>query len=440
MARNSLWDLVSVGLEDRSLLEKLISDREINSIIGEGQEPDEKRYYALGALVLSKLPDFDGIDFKAVQKGDITSLQTFYGERSPRKRIITEHVREVGKRFYAEKEKYHRNRRLITVGTIGGIVLVPSLGAGIYYQTRPDHPLVQIANIESDFLEFNRKQRKEYVRSMENLREFLVSASEKADTSHDILLSMYRALGERFVISEKKAAGSFMIHASLYRKSFDCDQVAMSIGATAKEDCGIEIYPAFLVPINGRVGHVILRYNSNGIQNFDPLYGRKISIAELAEIVEIPKEYIFQFDLKSEGFMILAYNQIGTYFHIWHQKSGRTDYAAKAIQAFSKMIELDESCPMGYCQRAATFDNMGQSQKALRDYERAYSGFPSPNVLISIGSTYERLGHYKRALDCFDKVLELCGEHPDLYADTIKRVEHNLTRAKYARPNQIPIQ
>jgi tetratricopeptide (TPR) repeat protein len=86
----------------------------------------------------------------------------------------------------------------------------------------------------------------------------------------------------------------------------------------------------------------------------------------------------------------------------------------KALEDFSRAIELDPSRADGYVGRANTLNTLARYAESLPDYNRAIEIDPKlANAYANRGSAYSQLGQYKKAIADYEMALELDPEIDD---------------------------
>jgi tetratricopeptide (TPR) repeat protein len=86
----------------------------------------------------------------------------------------------------------------------------------------------------------------------------------------------------------------------------------------------------------------------------------------------------------------------------------------KALEYFSRAIELDPSRADGYVGRANTLNTLARYAESLPDYNRAIEIDPKlANAYANRGSAYSQLGQYKKAIADYEMALELDPEIDD---------------------------
>lgn len=80
----------------------------------------------------------------------------------------------------------------------------------------------------------------------------------------------------------------------------------------------------------------------------------------------------------------------------------------KAIQYHNKAIEIANSIPALYYNRANTYNKLGEYQKAIIDYKKAITLDPdNADYHCNLGYTYDDLGMYEEAVDNYNKAIEI---------------------------------
>ncbi|MFZ3122833.1 MAG: tetratricopeptide repeat protein [Thermodesulfovibrionales bacterium] len=80
----------------------------------------------------------------------------------------------------------------------------------------------------------------------------------------------------------------------------------------------------------------------------------------------------------------------------------------RAIEAYSKAIELKPDYVEAYSERGLAYDNIGNHQQAINDLTKAIKLEPdAANVYLVRGFAYGKLANYQQAIKDFTKVIEL---------------------------------
>ena len=80
----------------------------------------------------------------------------------------------------------------------------------------------------------------------------------------------------------------------------------------------------------------------------------------------------------------------------------------KALQDFSRAIDIDPTRADGFVGRANTLNTLGRYQEALKDYNKAIEIDPKlANAYVNRGSALSHLEQYEKAIADFEKGLEL---------------------------------
>lgn len=80
----------------------------------------------------------------------------------------------------------------------------------------------------------------------------------------------------------------------------------------------------------------------------------------------------------------------------------------KALEDFTRAVEIDPARADGYLGRANALQTLGQYEASLKDYDKAISIDPKlANAYVNRGSAYSHLGEYKKAIADYEKGLAL---------------------------------
>lgn len=88
----------------------------------------------------------------------------------------------------------------------------------------------------------------------------------------------------------------------------------------------------------------------------------------------------------------------------------------KAIESFSKAIEIDENQSRAYIGRAESYALAGNLENAIADYQRAISLWSVPiEVYLNLADLYIQEGDYQHAIDTFTSVIQLDASSSPVY-------------------------
>jgi tetratricopeptide (TPR) repeat protein len=92
---------------------------------------------------------------------------------------------------------------------------------------------------------------------------------------------------------------------------------------------------------------------------------------------------------------------------------GRTD---KALEDYDKAIELDSSYAKAYASRGLVFEKMGRFDKAIADYDKVIALNPSESQSYNNrGLVFEKMGRFDKAIQDYDRAIALNPSNSDLY-------------------------
>lgn len=108
------------------------------------------------------------------------------------------------------------------------------------------------------------------------------------------------------------------------------------------------------------------------------------------------------------------------------------DKPDQAVIEYSKAIELDNSNPVYYCNRAASNNKLQNYKLALRDCQIAIKIDPHyAKAYGRMGLAYTQMNNYKAALEAYTKAAELDPNDP-LYANNMQAAMSNLNKSSSA--------
>jgi len=85
-----------------------------------------------------------------------------------------------------------------------------------------------------------------------------------------------------------------------------------------------------------------------------------------------------------------------------------TNKPEKALEDFSRAIQIDPAKADGWLGRANSLQTLGQYEASLQDYDKAIDIDPKlANAYVNRGSAYSNLGEYKKAIADYEKGLAL---------------------------------
>jgi len=88
---------------------------------------------------------------------------------------------------------------------------------------------------------------------------------------------------------------------------------------------------------------------------------------------------------------------------------------SKAVESYSKAIELNPENPIYYSNRAAAYSHLGKHDEAIRDCQKSISLKPDYGKAYGrLGLAYFSLGKYKEACEQYKKALELEPNSPSI--------------------------
>tara|TARA_Y100000588_G_scaffold172972_1_gene186838 strand:- start:12545 stop:13606 length:1062 start_codon:yes stop_codon:yes gene_type:complete len=85
----------------------------------------------------------------------------------------------------------------------------------------------------------------------------------------------------------------------------------------------------------------------------------------------------------------------------------------KAVESFTKYINLNPTDAKGYEKRGNSYQELRRYQEALKDYDKAIELNPeNPDVYGQRGHVHRKSGQYQNAIKDYDKHIELDPSHP----------------------------
>lgn len=147
-------------------------------------------------------------------------------------------------------------------------------------------------------------------------------------------------------------------------------------------------------------------------ENYSSLYSEKLRDAlshppgaeratALRTLIEKIEKQNFSSETESSARQIDRYSSAGVAY------SELQEYE-KAIQYHDKAIEIANSIPAFYYNRANTFNKLGEYQKAIIDYKKAITLDPdNADYHCNLGYTYDDLGMYEEAVENYNKAIEI---------------------------------
>ena len=80
----------------------------------------------------------------------------------------------------------------------------------------------------------------------------------------------------------------------------------------------------------------------------------------------------------------------------------------KALELYSKMVNLEPENAVAYCNRAYIFSQLGQDEKAIEDYSRAIELDPNDaDFFCGRGRVYNKLGKPMKAIEDYEKAIQI---------------------------------
>ncbi len=77
----------------------------------------------------------------------------------------------------------------------------------------------------------------------------------------------------------------------------------------------------------------------------------------------------------------------------------------EALADFTRAIELDPKLPAAYNLRGSAVRAMGDPDKSLRDFEQAVELLPTMDNIYQRGATYQLLGQHEKAIEDFSRLI-----------------------------------
>lgn len=126
-------------------------------------------------------------------------------------------------------------------------------------------------------------------------------------------------------------------------------------------------------------------------------------------ISEQASDYLKNFIKESKTFSAKDWFENGCYF-LANEKY------QKAIEAFSKTLELDPKNSGIYNNRGNAYSDLKQYEEALQDYDKAIELNPKDSKsFINRGKVYSKLKQFEKAFQDYDKAMELAPKNADVF-------------------------
>lgn len=293
-----------------------------------------------------------------------------------------------------------------------------------------DSSLLKIVKEEANFLEMRKDALKRYTNHIKLIEKRLINEARKTENQTGQLSFMYMSLKYMgFNISNKGTNSQFMILSGFNKKTFDCDQMAIILSTISKDYLDMKISPLLVLAPHAPMGHTLLEYTIDSKEHlFDPLSGKKTTKRTQSSNFGLSDNKLAYFKLDKEGPLALGYNGIGTYFFYIYQNTKNLNALYKAKKAFTRIIDLDNTKPLGFLQRASLYAIAGQYDKAIADNKEILKIIPNfPLIFASIGDSYSMSGRKEKSVKWYEKSLEICKQDPNTYNSLITRLQNMIS-------------
>jgi len=108
-----------------------------------------------------------------------------------------------------------------------------------------------------------------------------------------------------------------------------------------------------------------------------------------------------------------GYTQLADYLR---EKGAKEDENFKAIDDYTRAIELDPKDTKAYYNRGLAYSNLRQYQKAIDDYTRTIELDPKLAIAYyNRGTVYDELRQYQKAIDDYTRTIELDPKYTKAY-------------------------
>ncbi len=293
-----------------------------------------------------------------------------------------------------------------------------------------DHPLFEIARVEAKFRGLTDSQLEDYIRELSEIRDAMLR--DKAGSSEHQLEFMHNALLERgYEISHRRVESVFFLYDALRERCLGCNQVNALIGTVAREDRGMDITPSMAMSPALKYFHAVLTVNGEDGFRFEPLVGKRLRDDNYDGEFSLEAPDLSFYDLKKDGFLLLAYNAIGTHYYreLFDAEKIRDgkkikDCIQKSRRALEWVVKTDPDFPIGHWNLGSLFFRMRNYEKAREEFMAALPMMNKyPYILTQIGECCVKKMEYTKAREWFEKALELCNKYQGIYMDKIPRLE-----------------
>lgn len=299
------------------------------------------------------------------------------------------------------------------------------------YELFLEHPLAKIAQIEAEFGVLRKAELDDYMRKLYKIKGEMLSGSNKAEEPIKQLKSMCAVLKRKgYELSSQQSLPSICLYEKIKQRSLDCDVTTILMGLTLREDRSMDIIP-FLAMSPVTDSHVVLKYNGDNEFLFDPLLEERLNDDNYEGEYKLYALDLLTYELKKDGFFILAYSTIGKYFYratLESKKRGDVKNAKenieKARRAFEFIVKADPNFHCGHKNLGFVLCEAGDYDKAKEHFMVALPDMDKfPNLLIGIGECYIQDRNYTEARRWFEKALERCNKYPEIFKLKIPELE-----------------